>query len=64
MLFKSTELADDTLPLACISALLDIQTISGCAHIFAYLESRVDLLIVVRASMTILDEAHSHITIE
>lgn len=49
----TTELADPALPLVCIAALLDVQTISGCTHIFSYLESRVDRLIVVCSSSSI-----------
>lgn len=40
--------ADPNLPLTCIASILDMQTISGCFHIFAYLESRFERLTAVR----------------
>ena len=40
---------EQVLPLTCIAAILDMQTISGCFHIFAYLESRFDRLTAVRS---------------
>lgn len=41
---------DTNLPITCIAALLEMQTIAGCFHIFAYLESRVERLTAVGAA--------------